>query len=219
MKWPDLPKPVNIAIAVIGGSLMLFIILLFTLGSVAEDTITVVSRLRNEVAQIQKNEKTAKEDYDFIVANRERFDRLMQSDKLIPHTRRTAVRQLQAHALEFGMSDLTFNFQAVGAQTPEQVASQPKAGDYRVFVENIELKIGAPLDQNVYSFIAAVHDEFPGTMVLTRVALDRAPAITPEALNKVSRGEDSGLVKGTISYSWRTAQKNDDDKKKEAPRK
>jgi hypothetical protein len=140
----------------------------------------------------------------------------MQSDKLIPHTRRTAVRQLQAHALEFGMSELSFNFQAVGAQAPDQVASQPKAGDYRVFVENIELKVGAPLDQNVYSFIAAVHDEFPGTMTLTGLELDRAAAITPEALNKVSRGEDSGLVKGTVKYSWRTAQKNEEADKKGA---
>jgi uncharacterized membrane protein YccC len=55
MKWPDLPKAVNIAIGVIVGSLVLFVVLLLTLGTAADDTLAEVTRLRNEVAQTQKS--------------------------------------------------------------------------------------------------------------------------------------------------------------------
>jgi hypothetical protein len=208
-KIPDLPKPVQISVAVIGGSLVLFVLLALTLGVAASSADDDVIKLRAELQTMQRNLNQSKTDYEFVLANQQRFEALMASDKLIPHTRRTAVRRMQALAQESGLSALNFNFQAAGALAPEAVAQQPKSNLYRVYVENIELSLGAPLDQGFYSFIAGAFDSFPGSMVVTDLEMERAPVINAEALNKVSRGEDSGLVVGKIKYSWRTAQQNE----------
>jgi len=212
LKLPDLPKPVMISVVVIGASLFLFVLLYFTLGSASNSAQADVARLRGEVSSTQSKITNFKDDYDFVINNQKRFEALMSSDKLIPHTRRTAIRQMQALALEFGLTGLNYNFQAAGLQAPEAVTAQPKSGSYRVYIENIELTVGAPLDQSVYSFIAALHDDFPGTMVAAEYDINRAPSISTEALNLVSRGEDSKIVQGKIKYSWRTAQKQDEKK-------
>jgi hypothetical protein len=213
-KIPNLPKPVQISLGVIGVSLVLFVVLMFTLGDALDTAQADASRLRNDMLAIQKNLKQSKEDFDFILANKERYETLISGEKLIPHTRRTAIRQMQSLASQAGLSSLNYNFQAAGSLTPEAVAQQPKSALYRVYVENIELTLGAPLDQVFYAFIAAAFDDFPGSMVVTEFEIERAPSITKEELNKVSRGEDSGLVKGKIKYSWRTAQQNQQDSKK-----
>ncbi len=213
IKIPDLPKPVKLSLAVIGGSLVLFIILFLTLGSGLETAEVDARRLQAELQTLQKNVTQSKTDIEFIKNNKDRFDALLSSDKLIPHTRRTAIRQMQALALEFGLSNLQYNFQAAAAAAPESVTSQPKSDSYRVSVESIDLSVGSPIDASIYSFIAAVHDDFPGSMVLTEMEMERAPTISPEALNNVSRGADSGLVKGKLKYLWRTAQQNKQEKK------
>ena len=212
-KIPDLPKPVKLSVAAIGGCLVLFILLFFTLGSGLDTAESDARRLQGELQTLQKNVTQSKQDIEYITKNKDRFDALMSSDKLIPHTRRTAIRQMQALALEFGLSNLNYNFQAAAAAAPEAVTSQPKGDSYRVSVESIELSVGSPIDSSIYSFMAAVHDDFPGSMVLTEVELERASSISAEALNNVSRGADSGLVKGKLKYLWRTAQQNKQEKK------
>lgn len=209
LKLPDLPKPVLISVSVIAFSLVLMTLLWLTLGDAKDTAEQDVARLRNEVSSTQNKLKQSRADYEFININQQRFESLMSSDKLIPHTRRTAIRQLQSLALELGITSLNYNFQAAGLQAPDAVASQPKSGDYRVYIENIELTVGSPLDQNIYSFMAAVYDDFPGSMVIANVEMQRAPSVTAEALNLVSRGEESKIVEGKIQYSWRTAQKQD----------
>jgi hypothetical protein len=203
----------GISLAVIGASLLLFIILLPTLGTATSDTEDAVRRLTSEVSQIRSNLNQSREDHDFVVANKDRFEALMNSDKLIPHTRRAAIRQMQAHAFEFGLTTLNYNFQAAGAQTPQAVANQPKSDAFRVYVEQVELTVGSPLDQNLYSFVAAIHDDFPGSMVITGMELERLPSVSTEALNLVSRGQESGLVKGKITYTWSTAQQSKPDER------
>ncbi|MBL8630201.1 MAG: hypothetical protein JNM81_11260 [Rhodospirillaceae bacterium] len=206
---PNLPPPVMISASTIAGSLLLFLILYFTLGAAAESAQQQVTRLKADLGSTQGKLKQSKTDYEFVLANQDRFTALMSSDKLIPHTRRTAIRQLQALALETGLTAMNYNFQAVGLQAPDSVATQPKSGDYRVYIETIELSVGAPLDSNIYAFVAAVHDEFPGATVVSEIDNKRAQIVKPEMLNAVSRGEDSKIVEGKIRYSWRTAQKEE----------
>jgi hypothetical protein len=213
-KLPNLPKPVMISLIVMGGCIVLFVILQLTLNAALGEAVNDVTRLKAELSKIQVALKQSKEDIEFINKNQDRFNALMESQKLIPHTRRTAVRQMQDLASEFGITSLNYNFQAAGAQSPDAAAQQAKSDLYKVYVENIELKIGAPLDGSIYSFIAGMHDDFPGSMVLTEVELARALVISPDMLEKAGKGEDSGLVTGTLKYSWRTAQQNKQDEKK-----
>ncbi len=206
---PNLPKLVLVSIVAVTSALVLFGVLFFTLGEAKDRAEAETAKLKSELSSIQTKLKQSKDDYDFVLKNQTRFEELMASDKLIPHTRRTAIREMQALALEFGVTNLNYNFQASGLQSADAASAQAKATDYRVYIENIELSVGAALDQSIYSFLAAAYDKFPGSIVVSSIELNRAPTVTTEMLNMVSRGEDSKIVQGKIKYVWRTAQKQE----------
>ncbi|MDX2223252.1 MAG: hypothetical protein SFV21_10910 [Rhodospirillaceae bacterium] len=206
MKWPDLPKRVAIATAVIVGFLVVFVALYFTLGSARDDAVVDNQRLKSQLASTEANLRQAVIDVAFAVENNDRYVALMAGDKMIPHARRAAVVQLQQHARVAGLTTLNYNFRAASALSPTTVANQPQARGYRVNVEDVELTLGAPLDGMIYRFVDAITQDFPGTIVLHTVELERAPVVTEDSLNQVARGRESNLVKGKAVISWRTAQ-------------
>jgi hypothetical protein len=221
VKLPDLPRSVALSVLVITASVVLFGISYFTLGEAHDEAIVTNGRLIAQVAKTQKDIGTAQDDFQYVTENQERFEALLQSDRLVPHVRRAAVRQMQTLALQRRLSALNYDFAvvgeksaaAVGSQAPNQTAPDGKSSSYRINVESVELKVGAPLDGQIYGFIQDLGKSFPGAAIVQSVELHRAPKVTQEMLTQVSRGEDSHLVNGEIRFLWRTAQANDSEKK------
>jgi hypothetical protein len=209
----DLPRITLIALAVIAGSLVLLGILYPLLGGAQDNAQTDNQRLTREVAQAQRSVSQAKADHQFILDNKDTYDSLIQGDRLIPHTPREAVRQLQTLAQQRGLSSLGATFAAAGDQSLKTVTSQPTGGQYRVSVENIEVKVGAPLDTQIFEFALDLAESFPGAAVVQSIDVQRAPTIGEAMLDNVSQGQDSGIVSGDIKVTWRTAQANEPDKK------
>ena len=210
MKWPDLPKKVAISLAVLAASFILFVVLTFTLGLMRDEAVAENTRLQSTLQQTRNALRQSQTDVQFVLDGTDRYEKLLAGTKLVPHARRAAVRELQSIATKFGLSKLNYSFEAANALAPTSAANQPKATDYRVNVEDIEISVGAPLDGNIYKFVDALGREFLGSAVVNRFELGRMPSVTIESLNEVARGTDSGLVKGTIKISWRTAQRNAD---------
>ena len=210
MKWPDLPKKVAISGAVLGGSLVLFLVLYLTLGSARDGAVIENEQLKAEVARLRTALNQSQADYEFVVNGKERYEALIAGTKLVPHARRAAVRQLQSLASTFGLSTLNYNFKASNTLAPNVVANQPASTAFRVNVEDVELTVGAPIDGNIYKFVDGLALDFPGSIVVQEISLDRASQVTTESLNAVAAGRESGLVKGKIGVSWRTAQRNAD---------
>jgi len=171
----DLPRITALALVVIAGSLILFGILYPVLGGAEDGAQADNERLTREIRQAEKNLSQAKADYQFVVDNKDLYDNLIQGDRLIPHTRREAVRQLQTLAQQRGLSNLGASFAAAGDQSLKTVTSQPTSGQYRVSVENIELKVGAPLDTQIFEFVLDLAESFPGAAVVQYVEMQRAP--------------------------------------------
>jgi hypothetical protein len=213
VKLPELPRRVAIALGIIIGSGALYGALLFTLGTAVIDATIANGRLKAEIADARQKSSTAQSDFDMVAANKEKFEQLMQSEKLIPHTRRDAARQLQAVALQHGISSLNYDFAVVADKAPAAVASQAKSDAYRVDVEGISLKIGSPLDGQIYNYVLDIQKDFPGTVILQSMDLSRAPQVTTSMLDRVSQAQDAGLVIGDVRLLWRTAQSKQDDKK------
>ncbi|TAK99535.1 MAG: hypothetical protein EPO08_16030 [Rhodospirillaceae bacterium] len=209
----ELPRVTARALAVIVGSLILFGILYPLLGGAQDSAQANNQRLVGEIAQTEKNLSQVKTDHQFVLDNKDLYDSLLQGDRLIPHTRRAAIRQLQALALQRGLSTLGYSFAAAGDQSLKSVTSQPTSGQYRVSVENIELKVGAPLDTQIFEFVLDLAESFPGAAVVQYVEMQRAATIAEAMLDHVSQGQDSGIVSGDIKVTWRTAQANEPDKK------
>ncbi len=213
VKLPDLPKPVAVAAAVIAASLVLFGILLPVLGGAADDAVIANGRLTNDIAQATKDLKEASDDYRYVTDNLAKFEALLQSDRLVPHTRRAAVRQMTTLAVQHGLTTLNYDFVMAGDKSLAAVTSQVQAKStnsqeiaYRVNVESVDLKLGAPLDGLIYSFLVDLSRDFPGAAVIQSITLERAPKVTDEILQLLAQGQDAGLVKGDVKILWRTAQ-------------
>jgi hypothetical protein len=139
----------------------------------------------------------------------------MHSDRLVPHTRSVAMAQMQKLALQRGLTTLSYNF----ASTDNATASETVTGGYRLQAEKVNLKLGSALDTQVFDFVADLGESFPGSAIVQELKLERAPELSTEALNHVSNGEESGLVKGEMVFAWRTAQAQDKDDKSKGGRK
>ncbi|MHB1207027.1 MAG: hypothetical protein ACYCZX_15765 [Rhodospirillaceae bacterium] len=213
MKLPDLPRPVAISVGIMIVSAAAFGVLLPTLGLSRDEAIAESADMQTQIAGLTKDFGTAKQDRQFVLENQSRYEVLLQSDRLVPHTRRDAVQHMQQLARARGLTTLNYDFIAAGEKSVAATTSQAKTSAYRVNVENITLRLGAPLDGAIYGFIADIANSFPGAAIVASIDMERAPKVTPEMLAMVSRGQDSGLVKGEVKLLWRTAQINDAEKK------
>ena len=208
-----MPRRAAISVLILAGVLILFAILLPTLGGADDEANEHNASLKDEIAQITKNANQSREDRQFILDNQQKYDDLVHGDRLVPHTRRVAMAQMQKLALQRGLTALSYNFTSEGDRSPTAGAGKPLSGGYKVQVDKVELKVGAPLDNQIYDFVQDLNQSFPGAAVVEQVTMDRAPQLTTDALNQVSRGQDSGLVKGQVVFTWRTAQALDDKSK------
>jgi hypothetical protein len=208
-KLPDMPRKAAIGFGLVGTSLVLFVALFFTLGTWRDNAIQENADLKNNLAKSKANLEQSQTDVKFVSENRESYERLLQSDQLVPHTRLTAVRRMQEVAQIHGLTQLNYDFNTAADTSLTAVASQPTSGDYRVNVEAIKLNVGAPVDGKIYGFLYDVADNFPGAIVVQSVSLTRAPKVSSEMLDLVSQNQDSGLVKGEVLLLWRTAQSTD----------
>ena len=206
-KLPDWPRRVAVSVAVLAGSAVAIAILYPTLGLSHDAALERVTALTGEAQSTESKAIQAATDYDFVIGGKERYEKLIAGDKLVPHARRDAVAQMQTLGREFGLSTVNYSFKGSNSQSPTAQTAQPRTGDYRVNIESIEISIAAPFDGMIYGFIAAMLEDFPGAIVVDKFELGRQTDITAEALNAVARGQ-SQLVGGKLDVTWRTAQRN-----------
>lgn len=201
-----LPRKVLYAVAAIIGSLLLFAVLYPTLGSARDEAINRQARLNAGIGQVNTNIAQVAADSNYVTANKAEYEALVNSDRLIPHTRRTAVIALQEAARARGLTALNYSFTIAPATSLKSAEAQPTSGAYKLSVEDVALKVGAPIDGYIYGFMSDIGNSFPGGAVIEAVVVRRAPRLTDAILNTISRGQDARLVEGEIQLSWRTAQ-------------
>ncbi|MBX7197993.1 MAG: hypothetical protein K1X51_01295 [Rhodospirillaceae bacterium] len=209
IKIPDLPRKVMISLAVLVSSAVLFVILLEVLGGTLDGAVTESARLKRSIDQATRDAASANADYKFVTENTEQFEKLMKGDRLVPHTRRDALKQLQSLAQEHGLTEMTAEFAAANdrAAPPTANQAQTQAQAYRVSVESIKIKLGSPLDGQIYGFTADLRRNFPGSAVLTSLKLSRPPKVTADMLAQISK--KGAIVTGEMDLVWRTALANE----------
>jgi len=206
----NLPPRVAAASVVILVAGILLAILMPLLGGNRDETVALNVQLTAEIDKLRSDIRTSQSDYQFVLDNQAQYEDLVKGGRLIPHTRRDAVRYMQDIARTHGLTAMSYSFSSAGQNSAAAAVNQPATAAYSVSVELIELDLGAPLDSNIFRFISDAADGFPGSAVVQSMAVTRADEITTDALNKVSRGENSELVSGTATLLWRTALKNKD---------
>jgi hypothetical protein len=209
----DLPPLTAIGVVVIAASTVWFAIFFPLLGGYEERTRDENAQLTREISEAEKGATQSSEDEQFIRKNKELYDEIVHGDRLIPHTRRAAIHQLQDLALQRGLSSLSYTFTPIAETSAKGVTSQPKGDLYHVSVENIELKVAAPLDTQLFDFVLDMGEAFPGAAVVQSVDFMRPGTIDEQTLERVG-SRDSGIVTGSVKLLWRTAQANEEKKSK-----
>jgi|GEM_PF-3231421 len=208
MKWSEIPIPVLVSSGIIVFFLVVFVGSFPFLTSTLEEAQSDNRRLENDLRTTQSAISRAQDDYTFVVENERRFEEAMASDEIVPHTRRAAARQMQTVALENGLTALNYNFALVSANRGREQSAASTTDGYTLHVENIDLDVGAPLDRPIYAFIEDLVRGIPGTAIIKEFEIRRSENISTDMLNRVAMGQNSGIVTGTIQFSWRTAQAN-----------
>jgi len=215
--FSNFPRAVLISLAVGIAAIAIIAITVPVLGGARDEAYAQNGRLNGDIARVRKGTTDTQADIDYVQQNGAQYEALLQSDRLVPHTRRAAIVELENSARNNGLTAMTYTIGAAAASTSAQaVQSQSAAGGYRVSVENITLMVGAPTDGSIYNFIADIMNTFPGSAVVQSMSISRASFISAAALEALSRGEDPKLVEADIIVSWRTAQaeeKKDEGKK------
>ncbi len=195
-----LPRPVLISSTVIVTVGVLFAILVPLLGGARDDAFGENARLTGEIQRANVSINQARTDITYIKDNQEKYEALLKSDRLVPHTRRTAVVELQNAARATGLTSFTYSIGKVSSNSLRSATGQPSSGDYEVSLEEIGLVVKAPYDGSIYRFIDSLTQNFPGAAVVYGFNLTRGLTV-------------SDGVEGQINVTWRTAQAKDKGKK------
>lgn len=201
----NMPRKVLISLAVLLLSLVMLGGAFPLLGGASEDAETMGIRLKSEIDSTRKQITQALDDQKYVEEHVEEYESLMKSDRLVPHTRRAAVAELQKIATRNGIT-LDYTFQAAPPTSAAAAQSQPSNATYRVSVEQISLKVGAATDGAVYRFLEDLSDSFPGSAVTQTVRLARPPEISSGMLASLGQAGNPGIVSGEIAVIWRTAE-------------
>ncbi|MCC6914375.1 MAG: hypothetical protein IT566_11790 [Rhodospirillaceae bacterium] len=206
----SIPRQAFLGICVLLGTAVLFVLSMVFLGGARDDALIEGRRINDEISTITKSITQKRVDREYVEQNTERYEALMKSDKLVPHTRRAALTAMREAATPHGLENsLNFTFSAANASSLESAASQPTSGAYRVNVETITLSVSAPYDGAIYRFLDDVTTTFPGAVALESLKLTRATEVNESELFQISAGAGK-LVVGDIVLSWRTAQKEEE---------
>ncbi len=208
-----MPRKVAVSSIILAVTALLALIVVPLLGGAHTEAVETNAGLKTTIDQMSNKLRQAKDDHKYVVDNMQKYEELLSGDRLVPHTRRVAMTAMQKLAVERGLTTLSYNFTTIGERSPGGAASAPITGGYKLQAERVDLKIGAPLDTTVFDFVMDLGENFPGAAVVEQMTLERSPEIGTEALNLVSRGQESGLVKGNVIFAWKTAQKQEEEQK------
>jgi hypothetical protein len=200
-----IPRKVLMSLGAIVGLLAALSVLVPVLGGARDEAISRNIILGDGISGTRTQIAQARADQEYVVANQAQYEALLKSDRLIPHTRRTALVELQRIARQRGLTDFGYNFTSAASDSPLAATAQPTSAAYRVSIESIEMRVAAPLDGSIYGFLSDIYDSFPGAAVLSSAVVRRLRVLTDQELQAVSAGS-ARLVTGEVSLLWRTAQ-------------
>jgi len=201
-----LPRSVLIATGVLAVMLVGLLLTYFFLASHVAELKAENESLQRQLSSARSSIETFATDREFVLTRSADYERILDSDLLIPHTRRTALRTIQEYALAVGLTELDYEFDAVQQSNADAAARQVRDSKFRVNVENVSMSLGAPLDRPVYIFIDELIQDIPGTAVLKTFSIRRPDTITTQMLNNVAQGLNSGIISSEVEFEWRTAQ-------------
>ena len=206
MKLPKLPRSVQVALSILVVALIGFILTQLFLVSRVEALRAENQSLNSQLRQIRADSQRLRTDSEFVQTELERYERVLSSDLLIPHTRRSVLRVIEEYALSSGLTQLDYEFTSVDTTRSDSISRQVAESEYRVNVETINLTAGALLDRPLFLFVEEVLSDLPGSAILQSLEVSREETLSTDLLNRIAADPTTDVVNANIVFQWRTAQ-------------
>ena len=86
-----------------------------------------------------------------------------------------------------------------------------EAADHNVVATEIDFNIDAVEDSDIYDFFFMLTQGFPGHIEVRNFSITKVADVTQPLLRKIGSGDPEAVVQGTISITWRTLRKNENE--------
>lgn len=193
----QLPRGARIALGVLAVTAVVAAIGLPYGASFVDDAEMQLRRLRAQTSQTQGQARQAVMDYDYVVANTDRYKDALSRGVLDPQDRLDARRRLD---------DLMRDTYLVRLGYEMAAAKTEQAGNgYSIVATPMKLEVSAMLDRDIFVLLRALDGAFPGYGVLRGFHLNRADPPDAANLKKVVAGTPVPFITGTITLDWRSA--------------
>lgn len=91
----------------------------------------------------------------------------------------------------------------IDLSAPQELSDIYKTDTVSVVSSDMNLKIKALTDEQIFSFLELLLKELPGYIKLESVTIRRNIEITPDSLQKIIKGEYPELISAEIIFKWR----------------
>lgn len=158
--------------------------------------LTQVQSARNQL-RTEINELPGK--HAILEANENRYTTLrdrgffLNQDRIEARARMIILRQ------EADIYGITYKIEPIEQLEDNSFVSETD----QIVMSKIEVELRSVTDLEALDFVERMQQEFSGLVVLKELTLERADdAVSPENLQKLSKGEAVELVKGKASFDW-----------------
>lgn len=193
----QLPRGARIALGVLAVTAAVALVGLPYAASHVAEAEAQLRTARAQTAQTQAQARQAAMDYDYVVANADRYEDALARGALDPQDRLKARERLDELMRETYLVRLGYEMAAV--------KTEPADGGYSIVTTPLTLEVSAMLDHDVFVLLRALDGAFPGYGVLKGFRIARADPVNADALKKVAAGTPVAFITGTISLDWRSA--------------
>lgn len=154
---------------------------------------TEVSTLRSDIARMQL-------EFEQIEAQKEEFQNLEKDGFFKDQSRRQAQDVFKAIQQKSGVNVAIANISAGKIEENEDA----KKTNYNVLKSEVDLKIEAVNDVDIYHYLFLIEHYFPGHAAIESFNVKREADITGTVLRGIASGANPALVKADIKMLWRT---------------
>lgn len=152
-----------------------------------------ISRLDQDITQIQQ-------EFDTLDQQQAAYDALSESGFFSTQIRSDAKAIFSDIQKDSGVFSATVSVRP-GVLEKNDLAIK---ANHNVLMSNVEIKISAFEDLDIYHYIELLETRFPGHISIEEVTLDRLRDVNATVLRSIASRNAPALIGGTIRAAWRT---------------
>lgn len=152
-----------------------------------------VSSTRAELAKLQQ-------DIEFFEEQKSLYDNLDQLGFFSEQDRFLARRRIEAIQNESNILHMHYDISPAMIEENEEAAK----ADYVVLKTPATVDVDAMDDLDFYSFIYWIDNAFTGQVSITGFDMERVLDVNDRTLRRIGGGSPTTLLKGSLSFEWRT---------------